>query len=70
MKEYRLNKEESLTVMDMVQDVMDRGMIASDYEVDTLQKIINETTDEFEQFQKGIEFEVVIRVKGATNENL
>lgn len=70
MKEYTLNQTESLTVMDIVQDAMDRGMIAKDYETDTLGKIISENTDEFEQFKKGVEFEVVIRVKGASNENL
>lgn len=61
MKEYKLNKEESLTVMDMIQDTIDRGMICSHYEVDTVEEIISETTNEFEDFTK--EFEIVIKVK-------
>jgi hypothetical protein len=70
MKEYKLNKQESLTVMDMVQDVFDRGMVAGDYETEKLEQIIDEHTDEFDQFKKGIEFEVIIRVKSETNEDV
>lgn len=61
MKEYTLNKEESLTVMDMIQDAIERGMIARHYETDKIEKIISDTTDELEDFVK--EFEIIIKVK-------
>lgn len=61
LKEYVLNKDESMTVMDMVQDCIDRGMIARHYEVDKLEDIIDNSTDEFERFTK--DFEIIIRAK-------
>lgn len=63
MKEYNLNNKESKTIMDMVQDSFDRGMIASDYETETLEGIIEETTTEFGEFSNDVEFEIIIRVK-------
>lgn len=60
-KEYILDKDESLTIMDMVQDCIDRGMIARSYETDKLEDIIDDSTNEFEQFTK--DFEIIIRVK-------
>ena len=64
MREYELNPEESRAVMDMVQDAIDRGMIAGDYEIDTLEEIIDYSTDVFEEHRKGVEFEIIIKVKG------
>lgn len=63
MKEYVLNTKESLTVLDMVQDAMDRGMVSNNYETKKLEEIIKENTDEFEKYNKDTEFEVIIRVK-------
>lgn len=62
--EYKLNPEESKTVMDMVQDIIDRGMIASGYETDKLEEIIDYSTDDYEQHRKGVQFEVIVRVIG------
>lgn len=70
MKEYTLNKQESLNVMDMVQDALDRGMVAGHYQTDTVEKIIAENTNEFDLYNKDVEFEIVIRVRGGINENL
>lgn len=67
MKEYVLNRKESLTVMDMVQDSLDRGMVSGNYETKKLEEIIKENTDEFEEFNKDTEFEVIIRVKTLAN---
>lgn len=60
-KEYVLDKEESMTVMHMVQDCIDRGMIAKGYRIGTINTILFENTDMFEHFD--CEFEVVIRTK-------
>ena len=64
MEEYVLNKQESLTVMNMVHDAIQRGMIASGYEIGTLEEIIENNTDFFESFTK--DFEIVIKVKDKT----
>lgn len=45
--EFKLNKKESLTLIEIAQDAIDRGMIASHYEIDTIEKIINTVTNEF-----------------------
>lgn len=63
MKEYKLNPEESKTIMDMTQDAIDRGMVASYYETDKIEEIIDETTNEFGDYLNNVEFEIIIRVK-------
>jgi len=63
MKAYQLNKEESFTVMEMLQDAIDRGMICSHYKMDTLNEVLSETTDSFGVFNSKVEFEIVLKVK-------
>ena len=67
MKEHVLNRKESLTVMDMVQDALERGMVAGHYETGKLEEIINENTNEFDLFKEDTEFEIIVRVKTATD---
>lgn len=47
--EFKLNKTESLTLLEMVQDCIDRGMIASHYETDTIETILSHITNEFDE---------------------
>ena len=61
VKEVQLNKEESITVLEMAQDAIDRGMIASHYETDGIEKVLNTVTNEFGDITK--EVEIIIRVK-------
>jgi hypothetical protein len=61
VKEYQLNKAESQTVMDMLQDCIERGMISNSYETDKIEEIIEDSTDSLDFFTK--DFEVIIRVK-------
>lgn len=63
MNEYKLTPGESLTIMDIVQDTIDRGMIALDYELNQIEEIINKTTTEFGDYKDDVEFEVIIKVK-------
>jgi len=60
-KEYILNKDESLTAMKMMQDCIDRGMIPKSYRIGTINHILFENTDIFENFE--CDFEVIIRAK-------
>jgi len=61
MKEHLLNKKESLTVMEMLQDCIERGMISNHYVADKIEEIIDNSTDSLDFFKK--DFEIIIRVK-------
>lgn len=63
-KEYVLNKEESATVMNMVKDCIDRGMIARSYDTNLINHILFQNTDMFENFN--CDFEIIIRTKDKT----
>lgn len=64
-----LNPQESYTVLSMVQDCISQGMVANNYQVDRLEKLIEEIDDPFEDFKKDLEFEVQIVVRKRGNQN-
>lgn len=65
MREVVLNKDESRTVMEMVQDCIDRGMFNKDYELETIEGVIKSSIDFFEDFTK--DFEITIKVVDRKN---
>lgn len=58
-----LKGNESRTVLDMVQDCIDRGMIASDYETDAIESFLEQVTDGFDSYKKDLDFEITITAK-------
>lgn len=61
-----LNQQESITVLDIVQDCMDRGMVASDYELATIKEILDRITDESGEIKKSVGAKVSIEVHEET----
>ncbi len=45
--EFKLNSKESVTLLEMAQDCIDKGMVTSNYETDTLEDVIEYMTNDF-----------------------
>ncbi|WCF11657.1 hypothetical protein NDS46_30385 (plasmid) [Paenibacillus thiaminolyticus] len=58
-----LNSKESYSVLSMVGDCIARGQIASDYQIERLEKLMEDIEDPFDGFKDDLEFEVQIVVR-------
>lgn len=58
-----LSQRESYSVLSMVQDCIDRGMISSRYDVNRIEELLKKIEDPFEDFQKDLEFEIQVTVR-------
>lgn len=61
MKKYILDAIESTTLLEIAQDAIDRGMLASYYEMDSIESIIDEITNGYgDVIKKNIKITVEI----------
>lgn len=48
--ELHFNKSESITLLDMIKDCFDRGIISGEYDIDKIKKLISNSEDAFENW--------------------
>jgi len=46
-----LNKDESISILDIVQDAIERGMITTQYDIDRIEDFMNRHSDAFENWK-------------------
>lgn len=60
--DFQFNNRESISLLDMVKDCFDRGMISSEYDTDKIEKLISKSEDAFENWTWE-DIEITIKVK-------
>lgn len=63
MKCYKLNDKESKSLLEMAGDSIDRGMVGADYELNSINDMLDHVYDSYGEIKGNLDIEIQVKIK-------